>query len=57
MLLLFAFRVSAWPSILEKKTVHSVYCNTALSFVNVYQILCVPFFSFGIQGGMWDVIV
>ena len=26
-------------------------------FVGVGQILCVPFFPFGIEGGMWDVIV
>ena len=25
-----------------------------VSFVNVYPILCVPAFSFGIEGGMWD---
>ena len=27
-----------------------------VSFVNVYQIFC-PSFPFGIEGGMWDVIV
>ena len=28
-----------------------------VSFVNVYQFLCVSFFSFGFEGGMWDLIV
>ena len=28
-----------------------------VSFVGVGQILCVSFFPFGIEGGMWDVIV
>ena len=29
-----------------------------VSFVNVYQLLCVcPSFPFGIEGGMWDLIV
>ena len=28
-----------------------------VSFVNVYQFLCVSFFPFGFEGGMWDVIV
>ena len=26
-------------------------------FVNVNQFLCVSFFSFGFEGGMWDLIV
>ena len=31
-----------------------------MSFVNVYQIVCVcvcPSFRFGIESGMWDVVV
>ena len=28
-----------------------------MSFVGVGQILCVPSLLFGIEGGMWDVIV
>ena len=28
-----------------------------VSFVNVYQFLCVSSFPFGFEGGMWDVIV
>ena len=27
-----------------------------VSFVGVSQILCIAFFPFGIEGGMWDVI-
>ena len=28
-----------------------------VSFVNVYQILCASSYPFGIEGGIWDVIV
>ena len=28
-----------------------------MSFVNVYQFLCVSFFPFGFNVGMWDLIV
>ena len=42
MLLLFSVGLAEWPPVWER-AVHSVYC--AVSFLNVYQILCVSFFS------------
>ena len=54
MLLPFSVRVAECPSVWER-AVHSVICTC---FVGVGQILCVcPSFPFGIEGGMWGVIV
>ena len=28
-----------------------------VSFVNVYQFVCLLFFTYGFEGGMWDLII
>ena len=38
---------------LEKSCSFGLLC---MYFVNVYQFLCVLFFPFGFQGGLWDLI-
>ena len=54
MLLTFSIRVPEWPPVC-KRAVHSVNC-TCLSWALVKFCVC-PSFPFGIEGGMWDVIV
>ena len=54
MLLPFSIRVAECPPLWER-AVHSVNC-TCLSWALVKFCVC-PSFSFGIEGGTWDVIV
>ena len=54
MLLLFSVRVAEWPPDWIR-AVHTVYC-ACLSWAFVKFHVC-PSFPFGIEGGMWDVIV
>ena len=54
MLLPFSIRVAEWRSVSER-AVYLVKC-TCLSWAVVKFCEC-PSFSFGIEGGMWDVIV
>ena len=55
MLLLYLVRIAEWSPVCLGKS-----CSFGLlymSFLNVYQMLCVSHFPFGIECGMWDVIV
>ena len=54
MLLSFSIRVAERPPVWER-AVHPVNC-TCLSWALVLFCVC-PSFPFGIEGGMWDVIV
>ena len=54
MLVPFSVRVAEWPPVWER-AVHSVNC-TCLSWALVKFCVC-PSFPFGIEGGMWGVIV
>ena len=54
MLLPFSVRVAERPPVSER-AVHSVDC-TGLSWALVKFCVC-PSFPFGIEGGIWDVIV
>ena len=54
MLLPFSIRVAEYPPGWER-AVHSVNC-TCLSWALVEFCVC-PSYPFGIEGGMWDVIV
>ena len=54
MLLPFSIRVAEWPPVCERAD-HLVNC-TCLSWALVGFCVC-PSFPFGIEGGMWDVIL
>ena len=54
MLLPFSIRVAEWPPVWEI-AVHSANC-ACLLWALVKFCVC-PSFPFGIQGGMWDVIL
>ena len=54
MLLLFSIKVAEWPPIWER-AVYSVNCS-CLPWELVKFCVC-PSFPFGIEVGMWDVIV
>ena len=54
MLLPFSIRVAEWPPVWAR-AVHSVNCM-CLSLALVKFCVC-PSFHFGIEVGMWDVIV
>ena len=51
--MLYSVSVAEWPPVWER-AVHSVYC---VSFVNVYQFLCVSYLPVWFEGGMWYLIV
>ena len=54
MLLLFAILVAEWPPVWER-AVHSV--SVRVFRKRLSNSVCILFSLFGIEGGMWDVIV
>ena len=54
MLLLFSCRVADCPPVWEKSCSFGLLCA---SFVNILSICVCASFSFGFEGGMWDLIV